>query len=327
MKVVFYSMRPYEQQALQPLLPDDWTVTFEWAHLDAQTVVRARGAEVVSLFVSDQADETVLNQLAAGGTRLLALRSAGFDHVDVALARQLGIEVVRVPAYSPHAVADHTLALLLMLIRRLHLAQDKVRRGDFCLQGLMGFDLNGKTAGVVGLGRIGRLVVQRLQAFGCNVIGFDPHVQVEGIQQVDSLSELLSQCDILSLNCPLTPQTRHLLNRDTLGQMHPHAVVVNTGRGGLIDTQALLAALRSGQLGGAALDVYEFERGLFFEDHRTVGVADGLLAQLMGLANVVVTGHQAFLTQEAVDNIARTTVENIQYWLTHPQGPQPNAVP
>ncbi|SIN73315.1 D-lactate dehydrogenase [Sulfurivirga caldicuralii] len=317
MKVEFYSVRPYEQQRLEALLPEDWVVHFNEAHLGPDTVAQCPAADAVSLFVSDWADAQVLEKLVEKGVRMLMLRSAGFDHVDLAVARRLGMRVGRVPAYSPHAVADHTLALLLTLVRRIHLAQDKVRRADFCLQGLMGFDLNGKRAAVIGLGRIGRLVAQRLQAFGCEVVGHDPYAQVVGVPDV-SLEEALEVSDIVSLNCPLTPETRHLLNAERLQKMKPGAVVVNTGRGALIDTAALLDALRSDHLGGAALDVYEFERGLFFEDHRDEGIRDPMLAQLMALPNVVITGHQAFLTQEAVENIARTTVATLQAWAQDP---------
>ncbi len=312
MKVVFYSIRPYEQQVLAPLCEPNWEATFYFEHLDLNTVQRAEGAEVVSLFVSDLADETVLKRLKAGGTRLLALRSAGYDYVDLEAARALRIQVVRVPAYSPHAVADHTLGLLLTLVRRIHLAHDRVHAGNFCLQGLMGFDLHNKVAGVIGLGKIGRLVAQRLRAFGCEVLGYDPYAAaVEGVELVP-LEVLLTRSDIVSLNCPLTSETYHLLNATRLEQLKQGAVIVNTGRGGLIDTQALLSALDVGRVGGAALDVYEHERGLYFEDHSDEGVRDAQLAQLLARANVVITGHQAFLTQEAVRNIATTTVDSIR---------------
>lgn len=315
MKVVFYSIRPYEQAVLAPLCPSQWEVVFLPEHLDERTAARAAGAEVVSIFVSDVANESVLKQLKAGGTQLLALRSAGFDHVDLDAARALGMRVVRVPAYSPHAVADHTLGLLLTLVRRIHLAHARVHQGNFCLQGLMGFDLHGKTAGVIGLGKIGRLVAQRLLAFGCKVLAYDPYAApMEGVEQVE-LAGLLHHSDIVSLNCPLTPETHHLLDEARLSQLKPGAVVVNTGRGALIDTQALLKALDAGSLAGVALDVYEHERGLFFENHEDEGVIDPLLSQLLMRANVVVTGHQAFLTREAVENIAQTTVESIQRFL------------
>jgi len=317
MKVVFYSIRPYERVVLEGLLPADWQVAFFEESLSAETVANCPPADAVSLFVSDHADGSVLASLAEKGVRMLMLRSAGFDHMDLFAARKRGMRVARVPAYSPHAVADHTLALLLTLVRRIHLAQDKVRRGDFCLQGLMGFDLNGKVAGVVGLGKIGRLVVRRLQAFGCTVVAHDPYTSLEGVPNL-TLNEMLEQVDILSLNCPLTPETRHLLNAERLAKMKSQAVIVNTGRGALIDTQALIDALRKGRLGGAALDVYEFERGLFFEDHREEGIRDGRLAQLMALSNVVVTGHQGFLTREAVQNIERISVATLQAWAHNP---------
>ena len=323
MKVVFYSIRPYERHLLEPLLPSDWSVEFNEGHLGPETVAQCPQADAVSLFVSDVADAAVVDVLADKGVGLLMLRSAGFDHVDVAQARRRGLRVARVPAYSPHAVADHTLALLLTLVRRIHLAQDKIRRGDFCLQGLMGFDLQGRKAAVIGLGKIGRLVVQRLQAFGCEVLGHDPYATLEGVPNLP-LDEVLAQADSVSLNCPLTSETHHLLNKTRLETMKTGAVIVNTGRGALMDTSAMLEALKVGHLGGAALDVSEFERGLFFEDHREEGIRDGLLAQLLALPNVVVTGHQAFLTQEAMRNIEQTTVATLRAWAENPtvQGDQ-----
>nr|WP_231887753.1 2-hydroxyacid dehydrogenase [Thermodesulfatator autotrophicus] len=325
MKVIFFSIRPYEEEYLRPLLPPKWKVELIPDFLDETTVEKAKDAQVVSLFVSDKADGPVLEALHSYGVGLLALRSAGYDHVDIEAAKRLGIKVVNVPAYSPHAIADHTLAILLALIRRLHRAHDKVRLGDFDLDGLMGFDLNGKVAGVIGLGKIGRLVATRLKAFGCKVLGYDPYIQPEIVENVD-LDTLVAQADIISLHCPLTRENFHMFNEETFKRMKPGAVLVNTARGGLVDTKALLEALKSGQLGGAALDVYEYERGLFFKDHQKEGIKDPYLAQLLGLANVVLTGHQAFLTREAVKNIEETTVRNILEWQKNPRGKLKNEI-
>jgi D-lactate dehydrogenase len=248
----------------------------------------------------------------------VALRCAGFNNVDLAAAREAGIAVVRVPAYSPHAVAEHTLALLLALNRKIHRAYNRVREHNFSLGGLVGFDLHGKTAGIVGTGKIGRITAQILRGFGTEVLAYDPYPSVEwaaahGVRYTDFAS-LLAGSDIVSLHLPLTPQSRHLLTTATFAQMKPGAYLINTSRGKLVDTTALLEALKTGRLGGVALDVYEEEEGIFFEDHSGEILQDDELSRLLTFPNVLITAHQAFLTQEALSEIARVTTANLLHF-------------
>ena len=266
------------------------------------------------MFVNDVVDEATLTDLAEHGLQVVALRCAGFNNVDLPTAERLGIRVVRVPAYSPHAVAEHTIALLLGLNRRLHRACSRVREGNFSLQGLMGFDLHGKTVGVIGTGRIGVLVAQILKAFGCDVLAFDvsPNSEAEhaGAVYVE-LDELFVRSDVISLHCPLTPDTQHLISSESIGRMKPGVVLINISRGGIVDTDAVIAGLKSGQIGGLAIDVYEEEADLFFEDLSNEVIHDDVFARLLTFPNVLVTGHQAFFTREALEQIAVTTLFNI----------------
>ena len=252
--------------------------------------------------------------MAKCGVRAIALRCAGFNNVDLDAAREFGIEVVRVPAYSPYAVAEHAVALLLMLNRHLHKAYNRVREGNFLLHGLTGFDLNGKTVGVVGTGEIGQVFCKIMLGFGCRVVAYDPVISEKcrelGVEYLD-WSELLQVADVISLHCPLMPQTHHMVDETALSQMKPGVVLINTSRGGLVDTQAVIAALKSRKLGALGLDVYEEEGELFFEDMSDQVIDDDLLMRLMTFPNVVVTGHQAFLTHEALTNIATTTLSNL----------------
>jgi D-lactate dehydrogenase len=283
-------------------------------HLDAATSQLARGFEVVSAFVNDHLDAGVLGQLAAGGTRLIALRCAGFNQVDLAAAAALGIRVVRVPAYSPYAVAEHTIALILALNRHIPRAVARVRDGNFALDGLVGFDLHGKTAGVVGTGTIGAVVVRLLAGFGCRVLAHDPSpaaaVTALGATYT-SLETLLAESHVVTLHCPLTPDTHHLMNADAFRLLRQGAMLINTGRGGLIDTRAAIAALKSGHLGALGMDVYEEEAALFFEDLSDTVLSDDVFARLLTFPNVVVTAHQGFLTHEALTAIAETTLASI----------------
>ncbi|VVN16082.1 D-lactate dehydrogenase [Pseudomonas fluorescens] len=259
----------------------------------------------------------MLEQLAKGGTRLIALRSAGYNHVDLVAAKRLDLTIVRVPAYSPHAVAEHAVALILALNRRLHRAYNRTRDGDFSLHGLTGFDLVGKTVGVVGTGQIGATFAKIMAGFGCQLLAYDPfpnpQVQALGAHYV-SLPELLAQAQIISLHCPLTADSKHLINARSLAQMQPGAMLINTGRGGLVDTPALIEALKDGQLGYLGLDVYEEEAQLFFEDRSDLPLQDDVLARLLTFPNVIITAHQAFLTREALAAIAGTTLANIAAW-------------
>lgn len=316
MRTAFYDTKPYDREYLRATPGAsgiDWE--FHEFRLTAETAASVRGAEAVCVFVNDRLDRPCLEQLAEGGVRQVALRCAGFNNVDLAAARELGIAVTRVPAYSPHAVAEHTVALLMTLNRRIHRAYNRVREHNFSLAGLVGFDLAGKTVGVVGTGRIGRIAARIFAGFGSRVLVTDPYPDPEwatreGVTYAP-FDTLLETSDVLTLHLPLTPESHHLLNASTLARMRRGAYVVNTSRGRLIDTTALLEALKSGHLGGVALDVYEEEEGVFFEDLSGEVLADDELARLLTYPNVLVTAHQAFLTREALGEIARVTVENL----------------
>jgi D-lactate dehydrogenase len=287
--------------------------TFENA-LTAHTAPLAAGAEAVCIFVNDTADEEVLESLAAFGVRHVALRCAGFNNVDLGAAARLGMTVVRVPAYSPNAVAEHTIALILSLNRRIHKSYNRVRDGNFSLEGLVGFDLAGKTAGVVGTGRIGAIVARLLWHFRCEVICFDPienpRVTELGIQYV-GIDELWRRSDMISLNCPLTAETHHMVSDEVIQQLKSGVMLVNTGRGALIDTPAVIDGLKSGTIGSLALDVYEEEGNLFFTDRSDEVLDDDVFARLLTFPNVLITAHQAFLTHEALAAIAATTLANL----------------
>jgi D-lactate dehydrogenase len=268
----------------------------------------------VCVFVNDQAVAEVLAALAAAGTRLLALRSAGFNHVDLDAARRLGITVARVPAYSPHAVAEHTVALMLALNRKIHRAYTRVREGNFALDGLLGFDLYRSTVGVVGTGAIGTEVARIMLGFGCRVLAFDKTIREDlaarGVEYV-ALDALLAQSTIVTLHTPLTAETRHLIDAAAIGRMPRGVMIINTGRGALVDTPALIDGLKSGQIGYLGLDVYEEEESLFFRDLSSTVIQDDVFARLLTFPNVIITGHQAFFTREALAAIAETTLQNI----------------
>lgn len=279
-----------------------------------ETAILAEGFEAVCVFVNDQLPAGVLEVLAAGGTRLVALRCAGFNNVDLAAARDLGLTVARVPAYSPYAVAEHTVALMLSLNRKIHRANARVREGNFAVSGLLGFDMNGRTAGIVGTGKIGEIVARILHGFGCRLIGHDLIENPECLQlgmQYKPLSELFAESDIVTLHCPLTPASHHLINTEALALMKPGAMLINTARGALIDTKATIEALKSGRLGYLGLDVYEEEAALFFEDLSNTVIDDDIFARLLTFPNVLITGHQGFFTSDALENIAATTLSNV----------------
>ncbi len=296
--------------------------------LRERTAALASGADAVCIFVNDVADASVLRALHQVGIRHVALRCAGFNNVDLTAAAALGMTVVRVPAYSPNAVAEHTIALILGLNRRIHKAYNRVRDGNFSLDGLVGFDLAGKTAGVVGTGKIGTIVARLLWHFRCEVLAFDPFenpkVTELGIHYV-GLDELYARSDLISLNCPLTPDTYHLVSTEAIGRMKPGVMLVNTGRGALIDTVAIVEGLKSGRVGSLALDVYEEEAELFFEDRSGQVITDDVFARLLTFPNVLITAHQAFLTNEALAAIAETTLANLTELET--TGACLNAVP
>lgn len=282
--------------------------------LNAQTAGLVEGFAAACLVVGDQGNRAALTRLKEVGVQVLVLRSAGFNHVDLEAARDLGLTVLRVPAYSPHAVAEHAVALLMALNRKIHRAYNRVREHNFAIEGLIGFDLYGKTAGVIGVGTIGACFARIMVGFGCRVLAFDPVPNAElealGVVYTD-LETLLRESDVVSLHCPLTPGTRHLVDGEALALMKPTAVLVNTSRGAVVDSQALLTALKRGQLAGVALDVYEEEEGLFFKDLSEMPLQDDLLARLLTFPNVLLTAHQAFLTHEALGNIAGTTIQNL----------------
>ncbi|WP_341520912.1 2-hydroxyacid dehydrogenase [Pseudomonas sp. G.S.17] len=318
MHTLIFSSQTYDRDSfLAAKLPAELKLHFQPARLTVETAALADKHPVVCAFINDDLSAPVLERLAAGGTKLIALRSAGYNHVDLPTAQKLGISVVRVPAYSPHAVAEHAVALILALNRHLHRAYNRTREGDFSLHGLTGFDLVGKTVGVVGTGQIGATFAKIMAGFGCKLLAYDPYpnpqVQALGAEYV-SLPQLLAQAQIISLHCPLTEQTRHLINEASLATLQTGAMLINTGRGALVDTPALIESLKSGQLGYLGLDVYEEEALLFFEDRSDLPLQDDVLARLLTFPNVIITAHQAFLTQEALGAIAQTTLDNIAAW-------------
>jgi D-lactate dehydrogenase len=318
MRIILFSSQNYDRESFLAANPGHgFELHFQQSPLRPDTAALAMGFEVVCPFVNDDLSRPVLEQLAAGGTRLIALRSAGYNHVDLAAAHALGLTVVRVPAYSPHAVAEHAVGLVLALCRHLHRAYNRTREGDFSLHGLTGFDLHGKSVGVVGSGQIGQVFAQIMRGFGCQVLAYDPYpnpaIEALGGRFV-GLDQLLAESDIISLHCPLNDATRHLVNADSLQRMKRGAMLINTGRGALVDTPALIEALKSGQLGYLGLDVYEEEAEIFFADRSDLPLQDDVLARLLTFPNVIITAHQAFLTREALAAIAGTTLDNIGAW-------------
>jgi len=316
MKVAFFDTHGFERPVFAEESRDfgHQIMHFE-ARLGEQTASLATGFPVVCAFVNDRLAAPILEKLASGGTRLIALRCAGFNNVDLEAAAKWGIRVVRVPEYSPHAVAEHAVALILSLDRKIHRAHARVREGNFSLEGLVGFDLHGMTVGVVGTGRIGAVFAKIMLGFGCRVLAYDraPNAELTGLSGLRyvELPELLRESQIVSLHVPLTPSTRHLIDAGAIERMRPGVMIINTGRGALIDTQALVHGLKSGKIGSAGLDVYEEEEGVFFEDLSNQVLQDDTLARLLTFPNVLMTSHQAFLTTEALSNIARTTLKNI----------------
>ncbi len=311
-----FDTKPYDREAL---LRASANLGIEWRFLEhrlsAETAPSAQGFHSVCTFVNDKLDRPCLEALAATGARHIALRCTGFNSVDLPAARELGFAVTRVAAYSPHAVAEHAVALLLALNRKIPRASSRVRDLNFSLNGLVGFDLHVKTAGIFGTGKIGRATAQILRGFGMRVLAFDPFpdvdwAQTHGVEYTDAKT-LVREGDVISLHVPLTPETHHFIHRETLELMRPGTILVNVSRGALIDTTAMIEALKSGRLGGVALDVYEEEEGVFFEDLSGQILQDDELARLLTFPNVLITAHQAFLTQEALAEIARVTAANI----------------
>lgn len=318
MRIIMYSSKPYDRASfIARGMPDGWQIHFQDSLLNIDTATLAEGCEVACVFINDDLSAPVLKRLADAGVRLIALRSAGYNHVDLYAARELGLTVARVPAYSPQAIAEHAVALILALNRRIHRAFNRTREGDFSLHGLTGFDLHGKTVGVIGGGQIGLAFARIMVGFGCHVLISDP-APIRGLDQLQAnqvpLDELIARSDVISLHCPLTETSYHLIDADTLARMKRGAMLINTGRGALVDAPALIDALKSGQLGYLGLDVYEEEADLFFEDRSDQPLQDDVLARLLTFPNVIVTAHQAFLTHEALAAIAEVTLKNIAAW-------------
>ncbi len=315
MRVVVYSTKPYDRRFFDTA---NATAGHDFTYLEPRlvlsTAIAAAGAPAVCAFVNDVLGAHELAALAEQGTRLVALRCAGFNNVDLAAARNLGVTIARVPEYSPHAVAEHTVALVLALNRKIHRAHARVREGNFDLEGLLGFDLFNATVGVVGTGKIGAALVRIMAGFGCKVLVHDPRpdpgCEAAGARYVP-LEALLGASDVVSLHCPLTPATHHMINARTVAQMKPGVMLVNTSRGAVIDTRAVIDGLKSGQIGSLGLDVYEEEGELFFRDLSQSVIQDDLFARLLTFPNVLITGHQAFFTREAMTGIAETTIGNI----------------
>ncbi len=315
MKVAFFSTKSYDRTFFDEANKEygHELVYFE-PRLTQETLKLAQGFHAICIFVNDRLDADMLQQLSRSGTRMVALRSAGFNHVDLEAAQSSGITLARVPAYSPHSVAEHTVALLLGLNRKIHRAHARVREGNFSLEGLLGFDLSTRTVGVVGTGKIGLEVVKILKGFGCEILACDPfpnkECETQGAKYV-SLADLFTGSDIITLHCPLTPETYHLIDAKSVAQMRNGVVLLNTSRGALVDTRAVVEALKAGRIGYLGLDVYEEEADLFFEDFSNELIQDDLFARLLTFPNVLITGHQAFFTDTALRNIANTTLANI----------------
>jgi len=313
MNIAFFSTQPYDKEYFERQNQQHQLTFFE-AQLNEQTVNLAKGCEAVCAFVNDKLNAAVIKSLAGLGVKLIALRSAGFNNVDLAAAKENTIAVVRVPAYSPHAVAEHAVALMMTLNRKTHKAYNRVREGNFSLDRLTGFDLFGKTVGVIGTGKIGQCFAHIMVGFGCKVLAFDllanKDLEAAGVAFLP-LMDVLAQSDIVSLHCPLNEQTKHLINADTLGMMKNGAMLINTSRGALIDTKAAIAALKTGKLGYLGIDVYEQEEKLFFHDLSENVINDDVMMRLISFPNVLITSHQGFLTSEALTQIALITLQNI----------------
>ncbi len=320
LRLACFDAKAYDADAFRKCNKERFAIRYIEVPLTADSVELARGFRAVCVFVNDQVDATVVRSLAGHGVELIALRCAGYNNVDLAACREHGIDVVRVPAYSPYAVAEHTVALMLMLNRRLHVAYTRNRAGYFKLEGLTGFDMRGKTVGVVGTGKIGQCLVEILLGFGCRILAYDTRIdellaQRSGVEYV-ALDDLLRRSDIISLHVPLFPSTHHMIDENAIDRMKDGVMLINTSRGALVDTRALIAGLKSGKIGSAGLDVYEEEAGVFFHDLSNQVLTDDVLARLLTFNNVIVTSHQAYLTREALDNIAQTTLDNLAEYET-----------
>jgi D-lactate dehydrogenase len=318
MRVVHFSSHQFERSDLDAANAGRFDALHLDVRLDSTTAILASGAEAVTIFGNDDASEEVLHILHAHGVRYMALRSAGYNHVALDVAKKLGMRLANVPAYSPYAVAEHTVMLMLALNRKIVRANSRVRELNFSVDGLVGFDMHGKTVGVIGTGKIGSVLVQILRGFGCKVLAHDRYPNEELVRHAMAtyvdVETLCRHADIVSLLVPLTPETRHIINQRTIGLMKRGVMLINTSRGGLVDTVAVIEALKSGHIGYLGLDVYEQEAGIFFHDHSDQVLQDDVLARLLTFPNVLITSHQAFLTHEALNNIATATFASIDAW-------------
>ena len=330
MKVLFYSAHPYEENALRPLGGSKHEFIFTPHKLSAETTYLATGFDAISLFTSDDASANILRQLSTLGIRFIALRSVGFDHVDLNEAKILGVHVANVPEYSPYAIAEHAVAMMMVMNRKILEGRMLMQLQDFRVDTLTGSDIHGKTIGIVGTGKIGMAFASIMSGFGTTLLAFDPvenpGAKAIGIRYVP-LDELLGQSDIVSIHCPLNASTRYLLTMKQFRQMKKNAVLINTARGGVIKTSDLVDAIEAGMLKAVCLDVYENEKGLFFEDHREDVLKDPLYARLRSFRNVLITGHQAFLTNEAIAGIAKVTVANLDCWQQSTYSPNELTLP
>lgn len=314
MRILIYSSRPYDREFIIAANHTGHELNFTEVQLDVQTALLAKGYPAICCFVSDRVNSEILQELHAGGTRLILLRATGFNNVDLETAGKLGITVMRVSNYSPFAVAEFAAGMILAMNRNIHRAYQRVREGNFRLDGLLGFDLNGKTVGVVGTGRIGSVFAKIMNGFSCHLLGFDKYQNQDCIQlgmRYVSLEELLKQSDIISLHAPLTPETHHIINKRTISFLKDEAMLVNTSRGALIDTQALIPHLKQCRNCTVCLDVYEEEENIYYRDLSDKVITDDIITRLLTFPNVLVTGHQAFFTKEAMKTIAETTIRNL----------------
>jgi D-lactate dehydrogenase len=318
-KIAFFDSKPYDKESFTDINKKyNFEFKFHKFHLTPDNIVLAQNSDVVVVFVNDMINAEMIDNLASYGVKLIALRCSGFNNIDLKAAKGK-IKIVRVPAYSPYAIAEHTVALMLTLNRKIHRAYFRTRDANFALQGLLGFDMNGKCAGVIGTGKIGKVLIKILKGFGMEVLAFDPYpdkafAAETGFEYVE-LDQLFGKADIISLNCPLTKETEFIINKNTISKMKTGVMLINTGRGKLIKSYDLIQALKTGKIGSAGLDVYEEESHYFFEDLSDSVMTDDILARLLTFNNVIITSHQGFFTKEAMYNIAQTTMENIDDFI------------
>ncbi|MGB3181945.1 MAG: 2-hydroxyacid dehydrogenase [Cyclobacteriaceae bacterium] len=324
MKIALFNTRSYDREFFDKEKESfSFEIDYFETSLNLHTVRLAEGYEAVCVFVNDEVTDKVMEKLAGRGTKVLLLRSAGFNHVDLEAAKEHGLTVLRVPAYSPHAVAEHALALIMTLNRKTHKAYNRVRENNFSLERLTGFDIYGKVAGVIGTGKIGTLFARNMQGLGCKVIAYDPKPNDElkeaGVEYLD-LPELLQHADIVSLHTPLIKETHHIIDEEAVSHMKEGIMLINTSRGGLIDTQAVIEGLKDGRIGYLGIDVYEQEENLFFNDLSETIIQDDMITRLMSFHNVLITSHQAFFTEEALTEIAHTTLQNLKDYQDGKEG-------